>query len=292
MFSTDQINHVRHYVKNLKPTIGGRLLYYFFPFRKRLVLKNMRQVFDSVLSENEIIKLAQSFYSHIFTMLRESILLRLLTQEQLKNRAIVKGEKNLVNSTNNQIRGSVVITGHFGNWEFAPIAGILNFTEVKEQFHFVRKRQSIKLLEKILFKRYFEVGLGIIDKKDSLSQVYQKLEDNQIVVLVMDQHAKGKEGLMVDFFGKKTSTYRTVAMMVRESQVPVIPARSYRQKDGKHVLEFFPPLPWIEDEDPVNEIYLNTLQYNQTLEKFILEYPEQWLWMYKHWKVNKNPART
>lgn len=284
--STEQQN-LKNYIENIKPTLGGKLLFKFLPFRKKLVLQNMQLVFGEILDQAAIQKLALGFYSHLFSSLKESISLRFMTQTQIKQRAIVIGEKHLANKENTALRGTLVLTGHFGNWEFAPLAGILNFKAFKKQFFFVRKTQSIKLLEKIFFKRYFDAGLGIIPKKHSLTQVYQKLENNQVVVMVMDQHAKGKEGILVDFFGQKTGTYRTVAMIARDTGSPVIPARSYRKADGHHVLEFFPPLPWLTHEDPAEEIYLNTRQYNKALEKIIIEYPDQWLWMYKRWKENK-----
>lgn len=284
LLTLSEQEHLKNYIATLQPSLGGKFLFYFLPFRKKLVFHNMQLVFGNYLNESAIRKLALGFYSHIFNSLKESILLRFMSQESIKKRAEVIGEKYLANRENTALRGTLVMTGHFGNWEFAPLAGILNFKDFKQQFFFVRKTQSIKLLEKIFFKRYFDAGLGIIPKKNSLSQVYQKLENNQVVIMVMDQHAKGKEGILVDFFNKKTKTYRTVAMIARDANVPVIPARSYRKANGKHVLEFFPELQWISHEDPNEEIYLNTEKYNQVLEKFILEYPDQWLWMYKRWK--------
>ena len=37
-----------------------------------------------------------------------------------------------------QGKGVLVLTGHFGNWEVATIAGIANYPEVRGRFHFVR----------------------------------------------------------------------------------------------------------------------------------------------------------
>lgn len=287
MLADKEIEHLKSYIKKIKPTLGGKLLFHALPFRKKLVLHNLRLVFSNFLTEDERIKLAKGFYSHIFTTIKESILLRFMTTQQIKSRAVVIGEKYLAALGQNKIKGALVITGHFGNWELAPIAGILNFTEFSKDFYFIRKTQSIKLLEKIFFNRFYKVGLGVIPKKNSLTEVYNKLESEQVIIMVMDQYAKGKEGLPVEFFGIKTNTYRTVAMIAKDTGVPVIPARAYRRQDGKHVLEFLPPLSWQPHEDPYEEIKINTRNYNQALEKLILEYPDQWLWMYKRWKEIK-----
>lgn len=279
----EKVQKIKAYLATLKPTLGGKILFRFLPFRKKLVLQNMRLVFENRLSDVEIHKLALSFYSHIFSTLKESIMMRFMNVSQIKDKAIVIGEEHLAAAVQNK-RGGLIITGHFGNWEFAPIAGIQNFKDFKKQVYFVRKPQAIKFLEKIFFKRYDKMGLGVIYKKNSLTEVYQKLEDNQMVVFVMDQHAKGKEGVLIDFFGKKTNTYRTVAMIARSLDSPVIPARSYRRPDGKHVLEFFKPLDWQFCDDSAEEIKVNTRNYNQALENMILDYPDQWLWMYNRWK--------
>lgn len=284
MFTTEQVEKLKVYIAELQPTRGGKFLYKYLPFRKKIVLQNMRIVFENILSEDEIHKLALSFYSHIFTSLKENIQLRFMRREEIKKRAIVLGEDYLMELIPNKIKGAFVITGHFGNWEFAPIAGVYNFKRWTQHFYFVRKMQSIKFLEKLLFKTYYDAGLGVIPKKNSLSQIYHVLEQHQIVVMVMDQHAKGKEAIATEFFGKKTGTIRSVAMITQHTGVPVVPARSYRGKDGIHVLEFLQPLQWIASDNPKEELYLNTRNYNRVLENLILEYPDQWLWMYKRWK--------
>lgn len=292
MLSTEQVKYIKNRIASLKPTRGGKFFYNYLPFRKKIVLQNMRIVFGDVLTQDEIQKLAICFYSHIVKVFKEIILLRFMTREQIRKRTSVVGEQYLIDLIPNQIKGAFIITGHMGNWELAPIGGVLNFKNYINHFFFVRKLQSIKFLEKFLFKNFYKVGLGVIPKKNALSRMYEVLEKHQIVVMIMDQHAKGKDGIPVEFFGQKTNTIRSVAMIAQQTGVPVCPARCYRRDDGIHVLEFLAPLPWIPSENPKEEIYLNTRQYNQVLERFILDYPEQWLWMYKRWKefYKKMPA--
>ncbi len=65
----------------------------------------------------------------------------------------------------------------------------------------------------------------------------------------------------------------------------MVPAANYRLKNGRHILEFYPPIHWQDHPDPKEAIYLNTLAYNQALEKIIIAHPEQWLWLHKRWKL-------
>lgn len=284
---TIDANAIREYVAALKPTWAGRFFYHCLPFRKQVVMDNLRRVFGDVLSAAEIEKLAKSFYSHIARSLREMLQMRFMSQAAIKRRALVKGHEQFAELLK-QHRGVIVITGHFGNWEFAPIAGILNFEIGQGRFYFIRKMLKAKWLEKLLFRRYYRAGLHVIPKDNSLNQVCDALENDNIVVFVMDQHAslKAKDGIQVEFFGDKAGTYRSVATIAQYTDTPVVPAASYRLPDGRHVLEFYQPITWQEDEDRRQALYKNTLAYNQALEKMILAHPEQWLWMHKRWKAS------
>lgn len=273
------------YVDQLSPTWFGKFMYYCFPFRKKIVLQNMRLVFNDALSTKDITKLAKSFYSHFVTAIRENLLLRFMSTQQICNKVQVRGHEQVLNAVN-QGKGVLILTGHFGNWEFAPIGGILNFKQFKRQFHFVRRTLKYKFIEKILFHRYYKAGLQVIPKKNSLFKICDALEKNNAVVFILDQHAsiRRKDGMLVEFFGKKAGTHCSLAMIARHLEVPVIPATSYRTKSGKHVLQFFEPLPWITAATKAQEIADNTLAYNHALERMLLAHPEQWLWMHKRWK--------
>ncbi|MDP3562829.1 MAG: lysophospholipid acyltransferase family protein [Legionellaceae bacterium] len=273
-------------MKHLKITLGGRFLYRYLPYRRRVVMANIQQVFGESITKKEKKNLAQAFYSHLATSIKETIQLRFLSEKTLRERVEVRGHQHLLNVAAEN-RGVLVLTGHFGSWEFAPLGGILNFKQFQGHFHFIRKTLGNKTLEKILFRRYFQAGLHVIAKQDALHRVKDAMDNNHAVVFVLDQHASlaNRDGVAVEFFGKKAGTYRSLASLSRHTGVPVVPAAGYRLPNGNHVLEFFEPIPWIEYETTQESIYKNTLAYNQTLERIILMHPEQWMWLHKRWKI-------
>lgn len=285
-FTEQQTTYLKNYIEELKPSLAGKFFYYCVPFRKKIVLQNMQFVFNTILSPDQITKLAKSFYSHVATSLKENLQMRFMTLQQIKSKAEIKGAEYMYELINNKVKGAIILTGHLGNWEFAPIAGILHFKEFQNRFYFLRKLIGTKWIEKIVFKRYYDAGLNVIPKNNSLDHVCELLENNNAVVFVIDQHAsiKAKDGIMVDFFGKPAGTFRSPAMIVRYTNVPILPSRAYRRKDGKHIVEFFKRLEWISASNSKEELKLNTQQYNKIIENFIIEYPDQWLWMHKRWK--------
>ena len=266
--------------------MAGRFIHRFMPWRRKVIMSNINQVFGDTLSLRQKTHLAQSFYSHLATSIKEAFQLRFLSEKALCRRVEVRGHQRMLDVVAEN-KGVLVLTGHVGNWEFAPIGGILNFRQFKGQFHFIRRTLGSKTIERILFNRYYQAGLNVIPKKNSLQQVCDALDQNHAVVFVLDQHASlaNRDGIAVEFFGRKAGTYRSLASFARHTQVPVVPASGYRLPDGRHVLEFHEPILWQEADTTQDAIYRNTLAYNQALEKIILAHPEQWMWLHKRWKL-------
>lgn len=274
-------------INNLSISLCGRILYYLLPYRRKVVRRNIDQVFGTLLTSQQKKHLTKAFYSHLATSIKEIIHLRFISEQRLKERVEVKGHEQLLQIANKN-QGILVLTGHFGNWEFAPIGGILNFKSFQGQFHFIRRTLGNKFIERMLFKRYYAAGLNVIPKKNSLNQVYDALEKNHAVVFVLDQHASlvNRDGVAVEFFGKKAGTYRSLASFAGHTGIPVVPASSYRLPNGRHVLEFHDPIHWQDYDNRQESIYRNTLAYNQALEQIILAHPEQWHWLHKRWKLS------
>jgi KDO2-lipid IV(A) lauroyltransferase len=280
------VNDLVKQIKNLRVSLTGQIIYYCLPYRKAVVMANINQVYGDKLDMAEKIRLAKAFYSHFATSIKELIQLRFMTEKQLKDRVEIIGCQRLVDQAEKG-KGALVLTGHFGSWEFAPIGAMLKLKEFKGRLHFIRRTLGSKTLERILFRRYYEAGLHVIPKKNALSRVRSVLDNNGGVVFVLDQHASlaNRDGVAVEFFGKKAGTYRSLATFARHTGVPVIPAAGYRLPDGRHVLELFEPIPWVDYGSNEESIYRNTLAYNQALERIILAHPEQWMWFHKRWKL-------
>lgn len=270
----------------VSPSLAGRFMYHCVPYRRRVIMANIDQVYGESKTRFEKIQLAKAFYSHLITSMKEMILLRFMSDATLRDQVEVRHHERLL-AVAAEKRGVLVLTGHVGSWEFAPLGGMAHFKEFEGQFHFIRRTLGNKTIERLLFRRYYQAGLQVIPKKNSLQQVCDALAENHAVVFVLDQHASlvNRDGVAVEFFGKKAGTYRSLASISRHTGIPVVPASTYRLPNGKHVLEFHEPIVWVDYGSTQESIYRNTLAYNQALERIILAHPEQWLWLHKRWKL-------
>ena len=64
----------------------------------------------------------------------------------------------------------------------------------------------------------------------------------------------------------------------------MLPAASWREPGGSHVLRFENPVPPVEHDKVSEEIRRTTRAYNAALEVLVLRHPEQWFWVHRRWK--------
>ena len=262
----------------------GRLLYQLFPYRRGVVLGNLRRVFGGYIPESEILKLAQAYYAHYVRFLLEFI--RLPFMSGARRQAWMRIENvEVALRAHARGKGILLLTGHFGNFEVSTVAGIGQFPGYRGLFHFVRRPLKPKLLNDFITWRTRKAGFGTLTKRGSLEAILDLLASGAIVVYVFDQHAGKGNGITVDFFGQPAGTFKSVALIALSTGVPVVPAYSWREPDGSHVLRFEEPLPLIENENIGEAIRRNTRAYNQEIERMLLRHPEQWIWMHRRWKV-------
>jgi phosphopantetheine--protein transferase-like protein len=260
-----------------------RIAYHLMPLRRRTALKNLRRAFSGRVDDAEIQRLARASYGHIARSLGE--IARGPFMSQARRAALVRVENAESPLRAKEAgRGLLILTGHFGNWEFALPTAIANFPEWHGRFHVVRKRLRPKLFDALVNWRFTRAGIGVIATRGGLDAVLDRLAARDAVVFVFDQHAGGRDGITVDFMGQPASTFRSLATIALATGAPVIPASTYREADGGHVLRFEEPLTTIETCDTSEDLRLNTRMYNAALERMIYRHPEQWFWMHRRWK--------
>ncbi len=183
-----------------------------------------------------------------------------------------------------QRKGVLILTGHFGNWEVATIAGLAKYPSFRGKFHFVRRAFKPRWLDAFITRRFQQAGFGVIGKRGSLDRILDLLAAGEIIVFPFDQHAGPPDGIEVEFFSHPAWTFRSLAILALATGAPVLPATGWRERDGSHVMHFGEPIAAVESQDMSEAIRRTTRAYNAELERLILARPEQWYWVHRRWK--------
>ena len=263
----------------------GKLFYHLLPIRRAVVLANLRRVFGDTVPEAEVRRIAQASYAHLARLALEFLVFPWLSRR--RRAAQVRVENiDVALRVYEQGKGALILTGHFGNWEVATAAGMESFPQYRGLFHFLRRPLKPAWFDALITRRFRRAGMGVLPKKGALDRILDLLAAGHVIVFVFDQHAGGTDGIPAEFFGHPAGTFKSLAILALATGAPVLPAASWREPDGRHVLRFEEPVPLIECEDTTEAIRRNTRAYNEVLERLVLRHPEQYFWLHRRWKLS------
>ena len=250
--------------------------------------ENLRIAFGERYSEAEIDDIVGRMWAHLFRVVVEMVQLR--RKLRLYNCADVIDFRNRDETVRAMCAGRpvIVLGGHFGNWEIANATfGVFGFpTGV------VARDLDNPHLHR-WFERFREsTGNHLISKRGGSDEMVAFMERRGNLGLLCDQDA-GPKGLFVPFFGRDASTFKSIALLALEYRAVLCVGYARRLPDDfancrwvRYELgceEIIDPLECTSD-DPVREI---TGKYTAALERSIRLAPEQYFWVHRRWKSQR-----
>ncbi len=182
-------------------------------------------------------------------------------------------------------RKAIIATGHFGNWElFAQASGLMG-----APIHIVHRPLKNPKVDDLLTDVRGLAGTKVVYKHAAARDILRLLRKGELVAVPIDQHAPGGSGIPVPFFGRPANTTPGPARLAQIAQVPIQIAVLARVGGGaKHHIVSRPPIPPPpRGKDPAALLEV-TAELNRQFESIVREYPEQWLWMHRRWRVPKD----
>ena len=254
------------------------LFFNLIPIRKDVVLDNLSKAFPEKSGE-ELKKIAFGTFHSFFITLVEILYLPWTSEEQL--RQWVKFHNlEIIDKKYSENNGLIVLSAHFGNWEYCAIAGGL---QTNKKFSVIVKPQRNNLVNDWMNNVRTKWNNEVVPLGVSIRNVYAVLMKKEIVAMVADQRGP-EESIKLDFFGRKTSVHAGPAVLSLKMNSPLIYGIAVRQPDYTYKIileEISREGLSLNYEDSVAELSKRMLEY---LESYIRRYPEQWFWMHKRWK--------
>ncbi len=184
-------------------------------------------------------------------------------------------------------KSAILLTAHFGNWEFSQIAEAI----WGRPLAVLARRQRHKRLDDLLNSFRKCQGSISLERDAGIRDLLRVLRQGEAVGVLGDQ-AGGEEGVWVRFFGRLTTSPRGPVAIALKHEVNILPVFFVRREGPYHELCFEPPLPLIKTGDPEKDIQINMQNYIRILESYIVRYPSQWLWTHKRWKWTRTRRIT
>jgi len=262
----------------LSAEVLGWIAFHVLRIRRAVTMDNLRNAFGADYDEAELREIAARTYVNIGKSFLEVLVIRRFAGRIFE--VVDFPDMNVMKRAIEGGKGVIIVSCHFGNWEINAVA-------IEAQgvpFTIASRRQSNPLADRLISRIRASAGLRVMVLGAEIKHIVRALRDNEWIGLISDQDA-GKNGVFVDFFGRKASTPRGPAHLALKYHAPILVTMAMRTGNGTYRC-IFREVP-IDGNDTVESV---TQRYTHMMENVIRQHPDQYFWMHRRWKTSP-PSR-
>jgi Kdo2-lipid IVA lauroyltransferase/acyltransferase len=179
-------------------------------------------------------------------------------------------------------KGVLFLTAHFGGWELSAFAHSMH----GHWMHVVMRPLDNEYLDRLIRDYRTMHGNKTVDKDDFVRGLLSAMKAGEVVGMLMDTNMTPPQGIFVDFFGVQACTASGLARIALRTDAAVVPTFTIWDAElGKYRLRFDAALELVRTGDLEADIKANTQTFTSIIEKYVRQYPEQWLWVHRRWKT-------
>lgn len=252
----------------------GSLLYLLLPKRRQVCQTNLRIAYPHK-SAVELTALNKAHFRSLGKGLMDASFSWWGRLDSLRKLSHIDGLEHLETALENK-RPIIFLSTHFTSLE---VSGSIIADRLSSCFVF-RPHQNA-LLNTISIQRR-EARFGRTIAKDNIRDMVRILKQGVAVWYAPDQNFRGKNHIMVPFFGVDAPTNPATSRLAKLTNAQVIPIYCTRSESSTpgYTLHLMPAL----ENFPGDDINSDTLRISQLVEQQITQYPEQYLWTHKRYK--------
>ncbi len=179
-------------------------------------------------------------------------------------------------------KGVLIVTGHLGAWELSSFYHSL----MGYPMGLVIRRLDNPLIDQFVNRIRCLHGNRVIHKDDFARGLIASMRAGETVGLLMDTNMTPPQGVFVPFFDIPACTASGLARVALKTGAAVIPGfLLWEEREHRYVLHFGEEMVLERTEDGEADIVVNTARFTAVIERYVRQYPEQWLWMHRRWKT-------
>jgi KDO2-lipid IV(A) lauroyltransferase len=257
----------------------GWLGYVFDARHRRIALDNLRLAYGDAYDPSWGRRTVKNCWRHFGRITADSMALYRIPEQRLRDIVDYEGLEH-IRDAYAQGKGVLLFSGHFGHWELtAMMQGYLGLP-----LYLVARPLDNPELERLLARLRERSGNRIVHKRNAVREMLRAVREKKGVAIVIDQDARS-DGVFVPFFGRPASTTPTLGLLALRTGAVVIPTFSVPTGKGRYRIVYEPAVEIPASGDRDRDVLELTARCTAIIEKWVRQYPEQWLWMHRRWKT-------
>jgi len=255
------------------------VLYYIFPYRKKIVLQNLRNSFPEK-SEAELKSISRKFYHHFCDLIFESLKIFTASERSILKRVeLVNAE--LLEDYYRQGKSLILATGHYANWEWPAVTLPFHSSHTGTGIY---QKLSNKFFDLKLRETRARFGMKLMSTKEVAVFFEEHKNDLCTYGFINDQSPSDpKKGHWIKFLNQDTCIFLGVEKYAVKYDYPVLYGMITKVKRGYYKMEY----KLVSDHPSVSQPFEITETCARINEQLIRTEPQYWLWTHRRWKHSK-----
>lgn len=225
-------------------------------------------------------QLAKNHYKNACMVIVEIIKSLSLTKTQIKQRVEFKNA-DLLEKYLAKDQSVIIVTAHYCNLEWALLACSQH---VNYPIDIIYRAQRVAWIESLLYELRTRFSITPLPMETCIAESVKRSKITRIVAMAPDQSPK-----IIDtphwqtFLNRDTAFHNGAEKIAKAFKYPLIFMSMKRTRKGYYeaTLKLLAEPPYPAQSNEIMHRYVNEL------ETLIIKNPQDWLWAYRRWKINK-----
>lgn len=275
------IKYIPWFISGAVLTGFCHLLYAVAGKIRRVSMRNLRLAFHNKIDEKKMKTIAKRSFTSFLETTAEIICYD--NKPEQITRDIHFNDKPLIDSLLAKGKGIVIVTAHFGHFQLM----IFRLAKAGYKVNTIINPLKDVAVDDFFAERALANGVRLIPSvpgRVCVVESYKVLAKNEILVILPDQNYGAKNRVFVRMFGKLAGTASSPIIFSAKAGAPVLPVFTVKRDSGWDIV-CEPPMEFEEKDLDSSELVKHVQALTNIFERYIIQYPEHWLWMHNRFKT-------
>ncbi|MDD2651756.1 MAG: lipid A biosynthesis lauroyl acyltransferase [Sulfurimonas sp.] len=260
-------------------TFLASLAYYLSSRYRNTGFVNLDFIYGDTLSHTQKKEIVKYSFRNLLLNFLHLMELRHISKDELAKKITIKN-REIVDNVHAQNRAVIYVTSHYCAWELGGI-GIGTFVEpLAAVFRKMKNREY----EQWVLESRERFGNSSLEKRNVMRALISLVKKKMASGILIDTAMNQREGIEVDFLGKKVYQTPAPAYLARKYDAAIIPVVMLSKDEESYELVFFDEIVVEKTENEQEDIQKATQLQADWLGSLIYNQPKCWFWIHRRFK--------
>jgi Kdo2-lipid IVA lauroyltransferase/acyltransferase len=259
----------------------AKMAYYLSSRYRNIGFINLDFIYEDTISQEKKKEIIKYSFRNLLLNFLHLMELRHMSKEELEKKVTIKNIE-VVHKAHKEGKAIIYITSHYCAWELGA-AAIGNSVE---SLHAIFKKMKNLDYQNWVLESRSKFSNKSLEKSNVIKPLIKLVKNKEASGILIDTAINQREGVEIDFLGKRVHQSATPAYLARKYNAAIIPATIKTDDEENYILTFFDEIVVQRSDDEKEDIKRATELQADWLTKLIFDEPKFWFWIHRRFKSN------